>query len=243
MATCKGTLAHYAFEKIFDHPREERVADNAVGYVREHWEQIRSEEVYAPLLNEGDVQVEQMLCEAEDLVRRWFSVERPHQFDPEGRELYLRAEAAGIEVHGYIDRLDKIVDTHGAVRWIISDYKTGKPPREPYIAKAFFAMNVYALLAREQLGIDVSKLRLVYVKNGLREDIISQAVTDDHLRQTEKTLDTIWRGIQRHASQGVYPARKSVLCQWCHFQPECPSWATELANVPIADRNGDLYPR
>jgi putative RecB family exonuclease len=242
-ATCKGTLAHHAFETVFDLPRAERTAERAVVYVREHWSTITNEPAYVPLHDAGADAVEAMLCEAEELVRKWFLVERPQQFDPAERELYLKASLAGIEVHGYIDRLDKIVDADGGTRWIISDYKTGKPAREPYLEKAFFAMNVYAYLARQQLGITVAKLRLIYVQNGKREDVVSQTVTDASIARTEQQLERIWRSITTHASRGEFPPRKQVLCQWCHFQSECPAWAPELASIPMLNRDGEPYPR
>lgn len=184
-----------------------------------------------------------MLCEAEELVRRWFDVERPQQFDPEGRELYLKAEAAGVELHGYIDRLDKITLDDGTVRWIISDYKTGKPAKAPYLEKAFFAMNVYALLAHKTMGISVHKLRLVYVRDGDRNDIVSQAVTEATMRDVERKLERIWNSIRKDATRGSFATRKSVLCQWCHFQSECPAWAPELAGIPILNRDGEPCPR
>lgn len=241
--TCKGTLAHHAFEKIFDHPREERTADNAVPYVRQHWAELTQKPDYAAILGLGETAVESMLVQAEDLVRQWFSVERPHNFDPEERELYVKAHAAGVEVHGFIDRLDKVVREDGSVLWYISDYKTGKPAREPYLEKAFFAMNVYALLVHKMLGIKVSKLRLIYVKNGSKDDVVSQLVSDHTLDRTERELKRIWAGIVRMAKNGEYPTRKGVLCNWCHFKDGCPAWATELANMPIENRDGELYPR
>jgi len=274
VATCKGTLAHYAFEKIFDHPRGERNAEKAVPYVRTHWEEISARPEYAPVLAAGKDKVEVMLTEAERLVERWFDVERPWNFDPAERELYVKAKTAGVEVHGYIDRLDKVVRADGSVSWIISDYKTGKPPTYiaqrggevgsevdgpfyaqgasvgqatmitgPYVSKAFFGLNVYAFLAKKMLGIDVEKIRLIYVMNGRREDVIYQPVNEETLKKTEKMLDKVWRQIVKDAKAGRYETKRGPLCNWCHFQPECPAWATEMANVPILDRDGEPYPR
>jgi len=241
--TCKGTLAHYAFEKVFDHPRGERSEDRAVPYVREHWAEISTKPDYQEIAALGEQAVEEMLTEAEGLVRKWFSVERPNNFDPEERELYVKAIAAGVEVHGYIDRLDKIVGEDGSIRWIISDYKTGKPAREPYLEKAFFGMNVYAMLINKMLGIKVSKLRLIYVKNGNREDVVSQKVDEQRLARTERELGRIWQNIVKMAKAGEFPTKKSVLCDWCHFKEVCPAWATELASIPIMNRDGEPYPR
>jgi putative RecB family exonuclease len=270
VATCKGTLAHYAFEKIFDHPREERTAENAVPYVRIHWTEISTEAAYAPIVAEGEAVVERMLADAEALVARWFDVERPWNFDPAERELYVRAQAAGVEVHGYIDRLDKITRPDGTCTWVVSDYKTGKPPmylpgrsengegpfyaqgsepgkdREvsgPYVAKAFFGLNVYALLMKKMLDIDVEKIRLIYVQNGRREDVIYQPVDEARLKHTEQTIKRVWNKIVQDAKRGKFDTKRGPLCTWCHFKPECPAWATEMGNIPILNRDGEPYPR
>ena len=121
-ATTKGTLAHYAFEHIFDHPRNERTAENAVPYVRQHWEEIREEESYAPVIAMGEEAVEAMLIETERMVRAWFDIETPANFDPEGRERWVRGELHEFGLHGIIDRLDKVVVGEEA-RYYVSDYK------------------------------------------------------------------------------------------------------------------------
>ena len=242
-ATCKGTLAHYAFEKVFDHPRQERTIEKALPYVREYWEEIKDSKDYEPLIKEGPEAIEKMLVESEGLVKKWFSVERPANFDPEERELYVQAQLAGIEFHGYIDRLDKVADKAGNVRWIISDYKTGKIPKEPYREKAFFAMNVYALLLNKMLGISVSKLRLIYVLNGERDDVLNQPVDEKTLKKTEQRLKRISRSITQSAKSGDFRAEMGPLCMWCHFKSECPAWAEELVNMPILNKNGEPYPR
>jgi putative RecB family exonuclease len=243
VATTKGTLAHYAFEKVFDHPRAERTAETAVPYVRTHWAEVGGEAVYEPVLEAGDEAVEAMLVEAENLVRRWFDIEHPENFDPEGREVYLRAQIAGVDLHGYIDRLDKFEADDGTVRWFITDYKTGKVPKDQYLSKAFFAMNVYALLAKQVLGIDPYELRLVYVVNGKRDDIRRQKVTERSLQHIETTLDSLWKRITADARRGQFDPQTGPLCPWCHFQGECPAWASELAGVPILDRDGNERPR
>jgi len=270
VATCKGTLAHYAFEKIFDHPREERTAANAVPYVRTHWAELSAVAEYAPIIAEGETVVERMLEDAEALVRRWFDVERPWNFDPAERELYVRAQAAGVEVHGYIDRLDKITRPDGTYTWVVSDYKTGKPPMHlpgrsengdgpfyaqgsepgkdrmisgPYVAKAFFGLNVYAMLVKKMLNIDVEKIRLIYVQNGSREDVIYQPVDEARLKHTEQTVKSIWKKIVQDANRGAFDTKRGPLCSWCHFKPECPAWAEEMGNIPILNREGEPYPR
>jgi RecB family exonuclease len=153
-----GTTAHTAFERIFDLPRDERVVEAAVAFVRPAWEAMlhplveresvepgspedmvrQGGEAYRDLVEPGsraeqraldsaagyatliadEAEYEAFVADCEQMVRNWFSIENPQRFDPDGRELYLSADVGGVEMHGYIDRLDEA----GGL-WYISDYK------------------------------------------------------------------------------------------------------------------------
>ena len=241
--TAVGVLAHHGMEKIFDHPREERTADNAVPYVREHWLELSEKEDYKVLADElGEDGVEEMLVGAERHVRSWFDIERPWNFDPEERELYLQATVAGVIVHGFIDRLD-LVGVDETRRYIISDYKTGKVPKDRYLDETFFAMKVYALLLHKTRGEAPSDLRLVYTVNGERDDIRRIKVTQAMLRSTEQKISGVWKAIEAAARKGEFIPSESVLCGWCRFETMCPAKNPELASTPVLDRDGNEMPR
>jgi len=231
-ATTKGTLAHYAFEHIFDHPREERTAERAIPYVREHWEELKLQEGYAPIVAMGDEQVEAMLVETERMVRGWFDIEDPKRFDPEGRERWVRGKIKNASIHGVIDRLDK-VEMAGETRWIISDYKTGKVPDDRFVAKSFFAMKIYAALLYEELGILVHSLRLVFVKNGSRDDVRSLAMNMAVLEETREHVSSLWKQIEAAAKSGEFTPKRGPLCNWCDFQAMCPAFHPELSGMTV----------
>lgn len=237
-ATAVGILAHYAFEHVFDLPAEERTADAAAGLVRVGWETTAEKPAFAELAADLET-VEQVIARAEELVRNWFAIEHPQSWDPYARELYLRADFGGVEVHGYIDRLDK-VDGPDGQRWFITDYKTGKVVQDRYAAKALFPMNVYAALLYKTKGVVASELRLLYVRNGSPEDIRRQAVTERTIEATIKKVRALWKQIRANARRNVFPANTGPLCQWCHFQDRCPAWQPSAAGVPIPDRDGRL---
>jgi putative RecB family exonuclease len=240
VATTTGTLAHFAFEKIFDHPREERVPEVAVPYVRQHWAEIVDKPDYAPLAAEiGPDGVESMLVSAERHVVNWFSVERPHNFDPVERELYVSARVGGVDVHGYIDRLDRVGDPG---RYIISDYKTGKLPNDRFVEKTFFGMNVYSLVLEQMRGITATDLRLVFTLNGSRDDVRRQPVTRGSIKSTEAKVSAIWKAIVKSADKGCFEPSESVLCGWCQFQSICPAKNPSMDGVPVLDRDGNPAP-
>lgn len=282
VATAKGTLAHHAFERIFDHPRNERTVALALAYVEPAWRtmlnpliskesvevgslewsireanklfgedhpegsksRLRHEQSalgYRELFPEGreDLMVE-FLEQARQSVKGWFSMENPTRFDPYERELYVMAEMAGCTVHGFIDRLDRVVTAQGE-RWYVSDYKTGKKPKEQYEDEAFFQLAVYALLVKEMMGVDVHQLRLLFVQEGRPEAVVTRLVSADMLSSTKKKLAAVWSGMKRSAQTGEWSTKKSVLCGWCPFSTVCPAHVEGLeALLPqeIAIRTG-----
>lgn len=153
-ATVRGTLAHTAFERIFDHPEGERTPDIAVGYIRPAWAEllhpnldklegrdrdmaIEAAADAAALVAEGSQEEEEFLASTEAVVRSWFDMERVNNFSPtdlvlpdgtviDGREYHAQAEVAGVTLHGFIDRLDQYKGSDGRLFTTVSDYKTGK---------------------------------------------------------------------------------------------------------------------
>lgn len=276
IATTRGTLAHAAFERIFDHPEGQRTIELAQSYIAPAWEQMTSTDLdpqecppgskeearalesardYRRLAPAGSAAEAELLASAKDMVANWFLMERVNNFSPtglelpdgtviDGREFHAAAEMFGVNVHGFIDRLDRYVNARGEVIWTVSDYKTGKPvgagktyrpeTMRRITYEAFFQLRVYAVLCKEMLGIDVKYLRLVYVKTGDRDTgIKTLQVTPQVLAGTREELRTIWRRIMRNARTGTWPTRPQVLCNWCYFNDICPQYNPELAGIPL----------
>lgn len=264
-ATYKGTLAHYAFEHIFDFPKGQRGPENSVPYVRAAWEALTNPLVakdaveagsheatirddlgaWAGLHPEGSPQEakllsdaaealkiiddpERVLSEAEDCVRAWYLMEKPDKFEPYGREYHIEAKVGDVTLHGFIDRLDRIEFDDGEIRYYISDYKTGAPPKPQYEEEAFFQLDVYAALIYAELGVIVHSLRLLYVREGRKDAVITRIVTPERLERTKRKTGAVWKSIENSAKTETWPTRKQVLCGWCYFKSVCPAWHPEL---------------
>lgn len=277
-ATTKGTLAHHVFERIFDHPREERTVEIALEYLKPAWEmmlnpliennrvtnqkeirlrdearawshlhetgsdsairQQREADEYRSLISPEAEQT--FLDGVESCIRGWFMMENPVKFDPMEREFYVASEIAGVNVHGYIDRLDRI-ETKTGPRYYISDYKTGKPPGDRFQDEAFFQLAVYALLVEKQLGVRPYQLRLIYVREGRPNAVLTRSVSPALMAETKRKISSVWRDIQRAASEETWEPRKQTLCGWCFFQSVCPAYEPELSTLTrqeIAERTG-----
>lgn len=230
----RGTLAHEAFEKIFDHPRGERTPDVAVTYVRPAWEELLADGKHDHL----EVFGEQLVAEAEALVRNWFSIEDPNRFEPEGRELRLMAEASGVNILGILDRVDKIADAEGNERWIISDYKSAaKVPAadDRFLDERFFGMEVYALLLYKTTGQVADALRLVFVSGDGPRSVRTKRCDMALINRIEARMAALWRGMRDDARAGAWACKTGPLCNWCDFQPICPAWNSALAGAEVSD--------
>jgi putative RecB family exonuclease len=280
-ATARGTLAHHAFERIFDHPRGERGVNVALSYVAPAWEMmtdplrsradvepdspqwrlreanqcfledheadstgaqrlLRDAEQYRALLTtEADVTT--FLESTENCVRNWYAMENPDKFDPAERELYVAAKIAGANVHGFIDRLDRIPAADGQERWYISDYKTGKPPSPRFQEEAFFQLAIYALLIEAKFKVRPHQLRLIYVREGRKDAVLTVMVDDKLLSRTKEKLRSAVKGMRSCAERADWSPRKQVLCDWCFFKDVCPAFNRELEGLLPEEVSLRLY--
>ena len=272
----RGTLAHGAFERIFDHPAGERTPDLAVSYLRPTWEEMTNTDLdetecpidskerdrqlaraadYLRLAPKGSDTEAEIFAFAERCVRNWFNIERVNNFSPtqvempagtvvDGRELHVAAEMFGVTLHGFIDRLDRWVDARGNAHYSVSDYKTGKfagegksyHPRtmERIRYESFFQLRIYALLCWEMFGIQVERLRLLYVKNESKDVAIKElVVTRQMMDSTKEEVRTIWKGITKAARTGQWETRTGPLCDYCFFNDICPAFNPEVAELPL----------
>lgn len=235
-AQAKGTLAHAAFEHLFDHPRGERTPDLAVQYVAPEWEKLRAETYYEVLVAKGPDAEAQLVADAQELVRRYFGVENPNRFDPAGRELKLTADVGGVPMLGIIDRLDKL-DMGNGEEFVISDYKTGKVPApdDRYLSDKFFGMRTYALLLAETHGALPSQIRLVFVAGGTPGSVRREDVTKTSAAAHKKLLQGTYKSMKQMAKSGEWTTKQQPLCQWCDHISYCPAWHPELAGLAPGD--------
>lgn len=182
---------------------------------------------YRALLEAGSAEEEAFLSSAEAVVQSWFEMENPNKFTPVAREKYVMAKVGSALLHGFIDRLDDITGPRGR-KVYVSDYKTGKMPKPRYEDDAFFQLEVYALLMKLAHGEDVSQLRLIYVKEGRKDAVLSRPVTEQMLKKTRAKIDGAVRAIEAAHKADDWAPRKQVLCDWCFFKNVCPAHNPEL---------------
>jgi len=193
---------------------------------------------------------------AEDTVYETLSTQEIFLIKSTGLEIYIPAtkdkKATLLEVES-VEQTDTVptvciavdspTNTFLCTKDSIPTHNTGKVPPLPFQDKAFFAMKIYALLVEQSLEKKVDRLRLIYVKNGSKQDVLRQKVTLTTKKQTKNLVKSLDKKIRENAAKGAFPPQQSALCQWCHFQQVCPAWAPELAHIPILDMNHNPAPR
>lgn len=169
----------------------------------------------------------------EKAVRGWFAIEKPWKFEPTYRELYVGAAVGGTYVHGFVDRLDYVVNSKGKQTVYVSDYKTGKKPSERYQGDAFFQLAVYSVILKHMKMCEVNQIRLMYVAAEKGEIMVK--VDAALIAQTEQKIKTIGSAIRTSKRLGEWKTRKQILCDWCHFKDVCPAFHKELDGLLAED--------
>lgn len=221
----RGSTAHLALQRLFDHRIDERTPELLFDLFREAWTEVRGEDEFDELFSTVEEE-RQWGVESMALLANYFSIEDPTTFDPEDRELDMLEDLDGITIRGILDRIDR--DRDGAL--VITDYKTGKAPPERYALASFFALKIYALLIRKRLGETPKELRLLYL-NG--PTLYRLPVDDRQLDAMDGQLRALWTAIERAMESGRFPARPGSLCQWCSYQEICPAF--EMDDSPDPD--------
>lgn len=213
----RGTTAHLALQRLFDHPISERTPERLFDLFREAWSEIRGEDDFAGLFADLEAERDWGL-ESLELLANYFAIEDPATFHPEDRELDMIEDLDGIVIRGILDRIDR--DDDGLL--VITDYKTGRAPPERFALPAFFALKIYALLVRNRLGETPKEVRLLYL-NG--PTLYRLPVDDQQLDAMDNQLRALWAAIDRALATDRFPTRRGKLCDWCAFQEICPAWA------------------
>jgi putative RecB family exonuclease len=215
----RGTTSHLALQRLYDLPASERTAERLHDLFRQAWNELRGSDEFAGLFDsieeERNWGIDSMI-----LLNNYFHLEDPARVTPLHRELdMLEAIDQEVVIRGILDRIDRREDG----QLVITDYKTGAAPPEPYALPAFFALKIYALLIRRRLGETPAEVRLLYL-NG--PTLYRLAIEPGSLDAMERQLRALWDAINRAIENDYFPPRVSRLCDFCSFRDRCPAWET-----------------
>lgn len=208
----KGTLVHAALEALFCLPAPERTRDAAFACLDAATATLAEDPEVAGL----DLDAA-FVDDARRMLDGYFGMEDPREIHAIGLELKLRAEVAGVQLTGIIDRLDRLPD--GGL--VVVDYKTGKVPSERYEQGKLLGVDTYAVLVERVLGVRPVAVRLLYVAEGVA---ITCRPSERSSRFIERKVGAVWQTIQRANAGDSFGPQKGRLCDWCSFRQWCPAW-------------------
>lgn len=231
-AATRGTVVHAVLDKLYDLPAGDRRPERGGDLVAVEWDRLLAAEPELAGLFAQDADgsaLADWLVEAEQLVRRYFTLEDPRRYEPAERELYVETVLdSGLRLRGYIDRLD--VAGSGDVR--IVDYKTGRAPDPAFEGRAMFQLRFYALVLWRMHGRVPKALQLLYLGSG---EVLRYEPDEADLRATERKLAALWQAITRATATGDWRPSPSRLCDWCDHRPLCPAWGGTPPPLPAPD--------
>lgn len=216
-ATTMGSFVHAVLEDLFRAPAADRTLPVAKTLMAEQWRnewQEKAEEV----LHNNENALHQFRWKSWWCVENYFGMEDPSSFDVSGieHELLGPLGETTVSIRGFIDRWHHTDD--GIV---ISDYKTGKTPQKRFQGDKFFQLLVYADMLASERNSPVSKIELLYLKDGVR---LSRKVDVGEVEAMRETVVQVHRGIHERCAQGVFEPTPNRLCDWCSYKAICPAW-------------------
>jgi hypothetical protein len=130
-------------------------------------------------------------------------------------------------------QVDSADSLYLASRAMVPTHNTGKVPDLRYQDKAFFGLNVYSVLLEEDQKATADLLRLVYVTNGKKEDVLKREVTEATMARTKKMVSDIGSRIRAAAIKGEFKPKTGPLCNYCDYKVICPAYHPELAGLGV----------
>ena len=225
----KGTTVHQALEDLFDLPQDERSIEKLHNLFRDAWTKVRGTDEHHNLFSSVEEEREWGI-DGLKLLNNYMTIEDPTTFNPLERERWVRGSIEDLNLRGILDRMDR--NRNGEL--IIVDYKSGKAPMAKYKEPRFFALKLYALLIKEELGEMPAELKLIYLKNST---IHTLKINEEDLNTARREILEIWTNIKKAYKENKFPAVKNNLCDWCYYKPICPEFnenppsTEELRNI------------
>lgn len=214
-----GNFVHDIVENLYRLPADERTLDAGRRLAAHVW--VEYEQQVSGILRGNPDAIRMFRWNSWWCVENLFKMEDPPKREFDGLEHELNHtlfadKDVPVTIKGFIDRWHLEDDSI-----VVGDYKTGKVPSAAYRADKYQQLLIYASVLREQLGKDVSRIELLYIKNG---EILSHEPKEEDFIQVENELVGTRLAIDERCETGQFEHKRGRLCDWCAFKSICPAW-------------------
>ena len=233
-AALVGTFVHRVLELLCEGPAAERTADRARDLAARAWPETTANPEFRDLgLDEAAER--QFRWKAWTAIEALWGLEDPAGVDVRATEQHVATEVGGVPFRGVIDRLD---DTDDGL--VVTDYKSGNPPRHDRRDAALDQVLLYAAAVEATTGERPVSARLIFL--GGAQDIVQAPVDDERLASATSGLATTWAALERDCSRDEFAPNAGPLCGWCPYVDRCETGATEVRRRAAAGRLRDDAP-
>lgn len=213
-ATLMGNFVHSVLEDLYATEPEDRTLGTARQLMRVQWDKTYGEPVSTIVRSQ---KLQQFRWNAWFCVENLWKIEDPVSTHIDEIEFELNHPLQGVMMKGFIDRFN--FNENGNI--VVSDYKTGKVPRPEWENDKFFQLYIYAALLQEVGAGKVESLQLLYLKG---PKVLERKVEQKELESVIQTIVSVKKQIDEACEAEHFEYKKSILCNWCHFKPQCPGW-------------------
>lgn len=212
---CRANALHGALDRFYTLPVEERDLATLHSTLRQVWPLHRRPGTFTSKMQERDyglsaLEMLSAYAEIYDLAAQ-----------PLAREKWVRATIEGKELYGKVDRVDPA--PYGGLDLI--DYKTGRQQLDPDDLRHDTAALVYLLATEATLGVDVERVRFIYLASG---DEIRWTVEREDVAEARARLAALMATIEHDPSFAPHPG---PACRYCPVRRRCPA-ADTILNDP-----------
>lgn len=157
---------------------------------------------------------EEVYNNGQDLLKKYFYKQSSLFGKPVFLEQKFKINVGSIFLIGAIDR----IDLHEDKSYEIIDYKTGESKDKEKKIDKDEQLTIYALAAKEQLGINPEKLTLYFLENEIR---VTTKRSEEQIETQKQTINNTVSEIK----QSKFPAKVGMWCKWCEFNRICPFYS------------------
>jgi len=154
--------------------------------------------------------------EGREILKRYFEKHKEALGEPVFLEKKFTLKIGQTSLIGSIDRVDRRPD--GSFE--IIDYKTGKVKEQKYVDKDE-QLSIYALAAKEALGIDPQSLSLYFIEENKK---LTTTRSEEQLKEKRREIAEKIEEIKK----SEFKPKVSMLCQWCPYRNLCPAYKRDL---------------